>query len=63
MYGVELAGTLPFETFAAALEGFGVTGGVSYTKSPKMVPGPALPKRTFRAISKWVANGTLYYEN
>ena len=27
------AGTLPFETFVPALEGFGMTGGVSYTKS------------------------------
>ena len=33
MYGVELGGTLPFGDFVPALDGFGMTGGVGYTKS------------------------------
>ena len=49
LYGVELAGTLPFETFSSALEGFGVTGGVSYTKS-KIRPSPGLRRPLYRAI-------------
>ncbi len=66
MYGVELAGTLPFGELISALDGFGVTGGVSYTKSrirpyfnANGTPGSAtdLP-----GYSKWVANGTLYFE-
>ncbi len=60
MYGGELAGTLPFAVFSSALSGFGVTGGVGYTKSKienfdgsrDQIPG----------YSKWVANGTLFFE-
>ena len=56
MYGGELAGTLPFAVFTPALEGFGITGGVGYTKTKiddfngnrSQIPG----------YSKWVANGT-----
>jgi len=33
LYGVELATTLPFDTFTSALDGFGVTGSVAYTKT------------------------------
>ncbi|HVI04707.1 MAG TPA: TonB-dependent receptor, partial [Sphingomicrobium sp.] len=33
MYGVELGATLPVGEFIHALDGFGLTGGVSYTKS------------------------------
>jgi iron complex outermembrane receptor protein len=61
IYGVELAGTLPFETFAASLEGFGVTGGVSYTKS-KLRPAPGQPYGDIDGYSRWVANGTAYFE-
>jgi iron complex outermembrane recepter protein len=61
MYGAELAGTLPFDIFTPALEGFGVTGGVGYTKTRikdfngdiSSIPG----------YSKWVANLTAFYEN
>ena len=60
IYGAELSVTLPLDTFTSALDGFGVTGGVGYTKSEILqndgdvgaIPG----------YSKWVANGTAYFE-
>ena len=61
LYGIEVAGTLPFETFTPALEGFGITGGVSYTKS-KIQPTPGAPASSLPGYSKWVMNGTAYYE-
>ena len=61
LYGVELAGTLPFETFTPALEGFGMTGGVSYTKS-KIRPTPTSETSALPGYSKWVVNATAYYE-
>ncbi len=64
IYGAELAGTIPFETFTSALSGFGVTGGVSYTKS-QINPDPLNPSSTPQNIpgySDWVANGTAYFE-
>jgi iron complex outermembrane receptor protein len=61
MYGVELAGTLPFETFISTLEGFGVTGGVSYTKS-HVRPSPTEDYGDIPGYSRWVANGTAYFE-
>ena len=61
MYGVEVAGTLPFDTFSSALSGFGLTGGFGYTKTSvarydgrvTQIPG----------YSKFVANLTAFYEN
>lgn len=60
LYGGELAVTLPFSNFSSALDGFGITGGVGYTKTKvkdaqgnvDQIPG----------YSKWVANGTAYFE-
>ncbi len=60
LYGAEAAVTLPFSTFTPALDGFGITGGVGYTKTKvenafgdvDQIPG----------YSKWVANGTAYFE-
>jgi iron complex outermembrane recepter protein len=60
LYGAELALTLPFNNITEALDGFGVTGGVGYTKTKvkdaqgnvDQIPG----------YSKWVANGTAYFE-
>ena len=59
-YGGELSATVPFDAFVSALQGFGVTGGVGYTKTKiedangnvDQIPG----------YSKWVANGTVYYD-
>ena len=61
LYGAELAGSLPFSTFTSALDGFGVTGGVSYTKT-KIRPNPGAPAEDIPGYSKWVANGTAYFE-
>ncbi|MEE4450416.1 TonB-dependent receptor [Novosphingobium resinovorum] len=61
LYGVELATTLPFETIVPALEGFGVTGSVAYTKT-KIQPTPDSPSGDLPGYSKWVANGTAYFE-
>ena len=60
MYGAEIAGTLPFDVFTPALEGFGITGGAGYTKTRikdfngnrSVIPG----------YSKWVANLTAFFE-
>ena len=60
MYGAELAATLPFSIFSSSLDGFGMTGGAGYTKTKvrdfngnlSQIPG----------YSKWVANGTLFFE-
>ena len=61
LYGVEVATTLPFDTFLPALEGFGVTGSVAYTKT-KIQPEPGAPSSDLPGYSKWVANGTAYFE-
>jgi len=61
LYGVEFAGTLPFETFSTALTGFGLTGSVSYTKT-RIHPSPGAPASDLPGYSKWVANGTAYFE-
>jgi iron complex outermembrane recepter protein len=61
LYGAELAGTLPFDVFTEALDGFGITGGLSYTKS-KVAPQPGAPEDDLPGYSKWVANGTVYFE-
>lgn len=61
IYGVELASTLPVGEFISALNGFGLTGGVSYTKS-QIKPDPGSPASDIPGYSRWVANGTAYYE-
>jgi iron complex outermembrane recepter protein len=61
LYGAELAGTLPFGVFTEALDGFGITGGASYTKT-KISPTPGAPAEDIPGYSKWVANGTAYFE-
>ena len=60
LYGFELAGTLPFEVFTPALEGFGITGGLSYTKTK--VENFAGEKDVIPGYSKWVGNLTAFYE-
>jgi iron complex outermembrane receptor protein len=61
LYGAEFAGTLPFNVFAEALDGFGVTGGLSYTKT-SIRETPTGPRQAIPGYSKWVANGTAYFE-
>jgi iron complex outermembrane receptor protein len=59
--GVELAGTLPLGELVHFLDGFGLTGGVSYTDT-KVIPGLGQPAEDIPGYSKWVANGTAYFE-
>ncbi len=61
LYGLELGGTLPFETFIPALEGFGITGGLSYTET-RISPNPGAPPENLPGYSKWVGNVTGYFE-
>jgi iron complex outermembrane receptor protein len=61
LYGIELASTLPLGEFVPALDGFGLTGGVSYTKSKIKIYADA-PPSDLPGYSKWVANGTAYFE-
>ena len=61
LYGAELAATFPLATLTSALDGFGVTGGVSYTKT-KISPTPGAPAEDIPGYSKYVANGTAYFE-
>nr|WP_315458075.1 TonB-dependent receptor [uncultured Sphingorhabdus sp.] len=60
LYGGELAVTLPFSNFSSALDGFGVTGGVGYTKTKIKDAGGNVDQ--IPGYSKWVANGTAYFE-
>jgi iron complex outermembrane receptor protein len=60
LYGFELAGTLPFEVFTPALDGFGLTGGLSYTKT--RVRNFAGQMDVIPGYSKWVGNLTAYFE-
>ncbi|HQV03211.1 MULTISPECIES: TonB-dependent receptor [unclassified Novosphingobium] len=61
LYGVELAATLPFGELVPALDGFGITGGGSYTKT-EIKPNPGAPAEDLPGYSKWVVNGTLFFE-
>ncbi|UUL82489.1 TonB-dependent receptor [Sphingomonas qomolangmaensis] len=61
IYGVELAGTLPFGELSGALDGFGVTGGLSYTET-QIQPTPGAPSEDIPGYSRWVANGTAFFE-
>ena len=61
LYGVEVAGTLPLGQLFGFLDGFGVTGGGSYTKTEIMPPGATAPI-PLPGYSKYVANGTAFFE-
>ncbi len=61
IYGAELAATLPFGELIPALDGFGMTGGLSYTKT-KIQPSPGAAAEDLPGYSKYVANGTLFFE-
>lgn len=60
LYGGELAVTFPFSNFSEALDGFGITGGVGYTKTKIKDAGGNVDQ--IPGYSKWVANGTAYFE-
>lgn len=61
LYGVEVAGTLPFGDFVRALDGFGLTGGASYTIT-RIHPTPGAAAEDLPGYSKWVVNGTAFFE-
>ncbi|QNE07833.1 TonB-dependent receptor (plasmid) [Croceicoccus marinus] len=61
IYGVELASTLQLGEVVSALDGFGVTGGGSYTKT-EIVPTPGGEAEDIPGYSRWVLNGTAFFE-
>jgi iron complex outermembrane receptor protein len=61
LYGAEVAGTLQLGGLVAALDGFGLTGGASYTKT-EIRPTPSSPATDIPGYSRWVANGTAFFE-
>ncbi len=61
LYGVEVAGTVPFGRLVGALDGFGFTGGASYTRT-SIRPNPDAPATDIPGYSRWVANGTVFFE-
>ncbi|WJY19974.1 TonB-dependent receptor [Alteriqipengyuania flavescens] len=60
LYGAELALTLPFGILTPSLEGLGFTGGASVTESN--VKDQNGNETAIPGYSKWVVNGTLFYE-
>lgn len=60
IYGYEIAGALPFGSFAEVLDGFGITGSYSFTKSN--ISDPNFPDRPLPGLSEDVVSGTVYYE-
>ena len=60
LYGAELGITLPLSNLTPALDGFGITGGVSWTES--RVEDAGGNRTTIPGYSRWVANGTAYFE-
>ncbi|MBX9795930.1 TonB-dependent receptor [Sphingomonas sp.] len=61
IYGVELAGTVPFEIITPALSGFGITGSASFTET-SIRPTPGQPPEQLPGFSKVVANVSGYFE-
>jgi iron complex outermembrane receptor protein len=60
LYGAEIGFTLPLGNLTQALDGFGVTGGVSWTETN--VEDASGNQTTIPGYSRWVANGTAYFE-
>jgi iron complex outermembrane receptor protein len=64
--GVEIAATIPFKMFTSVLDGFGVQAAGSYTsawlKEPNSYTDPTLVNLQIEGLSRWVFNGSLYYE-
>lgn len=61
IYGVELAGTIPFDVITPALSGFGITGGAGYTQT-EIQPTPGAPPEDLPGFSDVVANGSVFFE-
>lgn len=61
LYGAEFALSLPFEVVSEALEGFGITANVGYTKTDIAPQGPG-SNQPIPGFSKWTPQGTFYYD-
>ena len=61
LYGGEISATIPFRLFTEALDGFGVLGSYSYTKS-SILANPGNPLQPLPGLSEDVANGTVFFE-
>lgn len=59
--GFEFSASLPFSNISPALDGFGALLSGSYTESSVKEDGATSPT-AMPGLSKWVANGTLYFE-
>ena len=60
LYGFEAAFSMPLGNLSEALDGFGILGSASYTDS-EVREGNSAPI-AMPGLSKWVVNGTAYYE-
>lgn len=60
LWGAEASLSLPFSTFSETLDGFGLLASASLTNSRVRENGPPID---MPGLSKWVVNGTAYYEN
>ena len=60
--GHELAVSIPFEMLWAPLEGFGIQANYSDTDSSIQPLGPDFPNEPLPGLSKYVTNGTVYFE-
>lgn len=59
--GLEVALSLPFDTIAAPLEGFGITANVGITETDIAPNGPG-SNQPIPGYSKWTPQGTFYYD-
>lgn len=61
LYGAEASFAFSFANVSNALDGFGLLGSASYTRS-SITPDPANPAQPLPGLSDWVASGTAYFE-
>ena len=59
--GVDFAATVPFKPFVSFLDGFGYTGGASFTDSSVSL-GDDPNDITVPGLSEWVVNSTIFFE-
>ncbi len=60
--GYELAVSIPLDLLWAPLEGFGIQANYSYVDSEVKPFGDQGPTLTLPGLSKYISNGTVYYE-
>ena len=60
--GHEIAVSVPLDLLWAPLEGFGIQANYSDTDSSIQPNGPDFPNEPLPGLSKYVSNGTVYYE-